>query len=155
MNSYSSMINHQYGIFTIWNDYLILPIVKTGIVSIINCSILSLDSCHSLDFTPNTNTSNYVIISLGDPLDFLYDLSPVDPVTFDPIAPISNNNGPLPNNTKIEIIYLGSVYTDPDTVDITVYYLIDDYFEIECSCGSAFYVDLNYTLITDSTYLSL
>ncbi len=63
--------------------------------------------------------------------------------------------GTLTNNTGYTIKNQGSLTTDTTIEHFEILYLEDLSFTLECTCVSALYVDIAYTFISSSAYLSM
>lgn len=143
-------MDHLSGAFLVVNDFMIIPYVKNGLVEIANCSVLSLETCPQLNFTEDPINPNYVV---GPTSDFSGVIGGTC-ASFS-LAPLVVTGSSVPNNTNAELNNVGFVWTESETFKVSVNYNQDEYFEIECSCASAGYVDIGYSLITNTSYLSL
>ena len=65
IKSMSALMDHLYGTFLVVNDFMIIPYVKNGMIDIVNCSVLSLETCSQLNFTQDSMIPNYVVMPIS------------------------------------------------------------------------------------------
>jgi len=90
-----------------------------------------------------------------DDTSFKFNVAVPSPVSTCTLFTYTGLVGPFVGNTAFQIKNLGTLKTDSSTSHFDLLYKVENSFTVECTCVSALYVDITYSMTSNCSYLSL
>jgi len=90
-----------------------------------------------------------------DDTSFKFNVAVPSPVSTCTLFTYTGLVGPFVGNTAFQIKNLGTLKTDSSTSHFELLYKVENSFTVECTCVSALYVDITYSMTSNCSYLSL
>lgn len=141
---------NKFAVIDVLGTDIYFPILEDSIMRIVTCSLSSLNSCSRIKFTADNIDPTY--FTLIDDLIPLF----TNPITVSSsiLSLYASSPDLQTENLDIKILNLGTLETDSSIPHFELKNQ-EPSFSIECTCVSAFYVDVNYTLTSNCSFLTL